>query len=210
MPLHIGASGTITQYVKFNAKADKWFVRGDDGDVEIQRPTFVADFANIATGWLRFREGEAPERVIDPSLDRSAPSPGEGFKRGFVLQVFSPKYLGGAVELSSASIHLCNAIRELYAEYEEQRGAHAGRLPVVACTGSEAMKDKYGTNYRPRFEIKTWVDRPAELPDEGPVEDIEVWRGATTEPRAQAQHVPPPQPAPAPATASADLGEALF
>ena len=57
MPLNIGASGRIAAYVKFNAKSDKWFVRGEDGDEEIARPTFVADLANIATGWLRFREG---------------------------------------------------------------------------------------------------------------------------------------------------------
>ena len=52
MPLNIGASGSIKPYAKYNSKADKWFTRGDEGDVEIGRPTFVADFANIATGWL--------------------------------------------------------------------------------------------------------------------------------------------------------------
>ena len=129
MPLNIGASGSIKPYVKYNSKADKWFARGDEGDIEIGRPTFVADFANIATGWLRFREGQAPERVIDPSLERVAPSPGEGFKRGFVLMVYSQKFFGGAVELASASIHMGNAIRELYQAYEEQRGSHPGQLP---------------------------------------------------------------------------------
>ena len=48
MPLNIGASGSIKPYAKYNSKADKWFARGDEGDVEIGRPTFVADFANIA------------------------------------------------------------------------------------------------------------------------------------------------------------------
>ena len=50
MSLNIGASGSITPYAKYNAKADKWFARGEDGDVEIARPTFLADLANIATG----------------------------------------------------------------------------------------------------------------------------------------------------------------
>ena len=53
--LNIGATGSIKPYVKFNAKADKWFAKGETGDLEIGRPTFVADLANIATGWLRFR-----------------------------------------------------------------------------------------------------------------------------------------------------------
>lgn len=191
MPLNIGASGTIKPYVKFNAKADKWFVKGEEGDLEIERPTFIADLANIATGWLRFREGEAPERVIDASLDRAAPHPGEGFKRGFVLSVYSQKSFGGLVELSSASIHMGNAIREVYQAFEDSRGNHPGQVPVVACSGSEPMKDKYGTNYRPRLGLVKWVDRPAELPDECPVEASEIWHGDAA-PKPQATHVPPP------------------
>lgn len=217
MSLHIGSTGTIKPYVKFNAKADKWFVKGDGGDVEIARPTFVADLANIATGWLRFREGEAPERLIDPSLDRAAPSPGEGFKRGFVVAVFSRKFFGGAVELSSASIHMGNAIREVYQAFEETRAAHPGQLPVIACTGSEAMKDKYGINYRPMLATVKWVERPAEMPDASPVDASEVWRGETAA-KPQAAHVPPPphgpvqapQAAPAPRPATDPMLEAEF
>ena len=100
MPLNIGASGSIKPYVKFNAKADKWFAKGENGDVEIARPTFIADLPNIATGWLRFLEGQAPERVMDTSLDRAAPNPGNGFKRGFMLAVYSQKFFGGFAELS--------------------------------------------------------------------------------------------------------------
>jgi hypothetical protein len=198
MPLNIGVSGSIMPFAKYNAKADKWFVRGDDGDEEIARPTFVADLANIATGWLRFREGEAPERSIDPSLDRAAPSPGEGFKRGFVLAVFSQNFFGGLVELSSASIHMGNAVREVYQIFEDQRGNHPGQVPVIACSGSEPMKDKYGTNYRPKLELLKWVDRPADLPDASPVDPNDVWQGGGTAPaKTTATHVPPPQPKPA-------------
>jgi hypothetical protein len=196
MPLNIGATGSIKPYVKFNAKADKWFAKGETGDVEIARPTFIADLANIATGWLRFLEGQAPERVMDPALDRAAPSPGNGFKRGFVLVVYSPKFFGGLAELSSASIHMGNAIREVYSDFEAQRGSHPGQVPVIACTGSEPMKDRYGTNYRPKLQIVKWVDRPADLPDQSPVEPSELWRApAVTTTRTQAAHVPPPQPA---------------
>jgi hypothetical protein len=191
MPLNIGASGNIKPYVKFNAKADKWFVKGDDGDVEIARPTFVADMANIATGWLRFREGEAPERTIDPSLDRAAPNP------------------GGLVELSSASIHMGNAIREVYQAFEEGRANHPGQVPVVSCTGSEPMKDKYGTNYRPKLELVKWVDRPVELPDECPVDVSEIWHGDSS-PKSQASHVPSPPVAAAPKPAAHPMLESEF
>ena len=207
--LNIGGSGIIKPYCKYNAKADKWFVRSPEGgDQEIARPTFLLDLKNIRTGWLRFREGQAPERVIDPSLDRAAPSPGEDFKRGFVVTAYSPKFFGGAVEFSSASIHLSNAIREVYAAFDENgaKTENRGKVPVVACTGSEAMKDKYGTNYRPKLEIVKWVDRPADLEDESPVDDADVWKGIAPAAAKPAQHVAPPAQKPA----AEPLSEPLF
>jgi hypothetical protein len=208
MTLNIGGSGAVKPYAKYNSKADKWFARGETGDVEIARPTFVADFGNIRTGWLRFREGQAPERVIDPSLDRTAPCPGEGFKRGFVMAVFSQKAFGGVAEMASASLHVGNAIRDLYAVYLEQRAEHPGQVPVVACTGAEPMKDKHGTNYRPKLELVRWVDRPPQLPDASPVEPHEVWQGlgAAAPPRP----APAPQPALVAASTSSSLDEPEF
>jgi hypothetical protein len=112
--------------------------------------------------------------------------------------VFSQTFFGGAVELASASIHMGNAIREVYQAYEEQRSSHPGQLPVIACTGSEPMKDKYGTNYKPKLEIIKWVDRPAELPDQSPVDAADVWQGApASAAKPQAKHVPPPAAKPA-------------
>ena len=126
-----------------------------------------------------------------------------------MLAVYSQNFFGGFAELSSASIHMGNAIREVYAAFEAERGSHPGQVPVIACTGSEPMKDRYGTNYRPKLEIVKWVDRPAELPDQSPVEPSEVWQGApVASARPQAMHVPPPEPA---ARASTDpLMEAEF
>ena len=200
--------------MKFNAKADKWFARGADGEeVEVQRPGFVIDLDNIATGWLLFREGQAPERVMDPSIDQPAPSPGEGFKRGFVVMTFSPKFFGGAAEFAGTSVHLSNAIKDIYAQYDTEKADHRGELPVIACTGSEAMKDRYGTNYRPAFKIAQWVERPKDLPNRSPVDAADVWNGANRSApataKAPAQHVPPPASAPKPAAAD-PLSEALF
>jgi hypothetical protein len=210
--LSIGGSASLKNYVKFNAKADKWFARGADGEeVEVQRPGFVIDLDNIATGWLLFREGQAPERVMDPSIEQPAPSPGEGFKRGFVVMTFSPKFFGGAAEFAGTSVHLSNAIKDIYAQYEGEKANHRGELPVLACTGSEAMKDRYGTNYKPLFKIVQWVERPKDLPNHSPVDAADVWRGANssgpTVSKAPAQHVPPPAPKP---TAADPLSEAVF
>lgn len=195
MALNIGGSGTSKPFVKYNAKSDKWFIRAEGGgDQEIARPTFLIDLRNIRTGWLRFREGQAPERMIDPSLDRTAPKPGEDFKRGFVVMAFSQKFFSGAVEFGSASNHLSNAIRDIYAAFEEQSGKaeNRGKVPVITCAGADAMKDKYGTNYRPRFELVKWVDRPAELPDASPVDEGNVWKDSPAQHSSGTSHVLPP------------------
>lgn len=208
--LNIGSSGS-SNYVKFNGKSGRWYRPGEDGEIEVQSPVFVADLANVATGWLRFREGQAPERCMDPSLDRPAPSPGEGFRRGFVMAAYSSKYFGGVAEFSSASIHVGNAIRELYQLFEKERASHPGQLPVVACTGCEEMRDRRGSNFKPQMQIAKWVDRPAELPDASPVDPADIWQGetpATVKP--QAAHVPPPSPKPAPAAAADPLLETEF
>jgi hypothetical protein len=210
--LKIGGTGASKPYVKYNAKADKWFVRGPDGkDAEISRPTFVVDFDNVATGWLRFREGMAPERVMDPNLDSAAPQPSAEFKRGFVVSAYSTKYLGGIAEFASASLHVANAIKDLYAQYETEKAQHPGELPVISCTGSEAKKDRFGTNYRPILQIVSWVARPADLPNRSPIDPSEMRQAsaATTAvpaPKAQAQHVPPPAAKPV----AEPLGETLF
>ena len=128
MTLNIGGTANGKPYFKYSAKSDKWFVRGADGqDKEIERPTFAADLANIDTGWLRFREGQPPERVMDPSLQDAAPCPGDEFRRGFVLQAFSPKYFDGVAEIASTSIHLSNVIKEIYEQFAAGKGRPSGQ-----------------------------------------------------------------------------------
>jgi hypothetical protein len=175
----------------------------------------VVDFDNIATGWMLFREGQAPERVMDPSIDQPAPSPGTEFKRGFLVMAYSPKFFVGAAEFAGTSVHLSNAIKDVYAQYDSERANHRGELPVVACSGSEPIKDRHGTNYRPTFKIVQWVERPADLPNRSPVDAADVWRGgnsaAPSAAKAPAQHVPPPAVAQAPKPAATNpLSEALF
>ena len=206
MGLNIGGTSNGKPYCKYSAKADKWTFRAADGrELEIQGPVFAIDFKNIATGWLRFREGEAPERVMDTTLDQRAPRPGDGFERGFVVTVFSPKYFGGVAEFAGTSMHLSNAIKEIYAQYDSGRRANLGKLPVIACTGSRAMEDRHATNYRPTFSIVKWIDRPEQVPDRSPVDAADIWQGnspASTSTNASARPVQQvaPQPIAKPTT----------
>lgn len=205
MALNIGGgTGSAKVYLKFNGKAGRWSVRNLDGsENEVPNPTFIADFANIATGWMRFVEGQAPSKVMDPSTEVAAPRPSDDHKRGFVLTVYSKNVFGGAAEISGTSLGMSNAINSVYGQYLAERDANAGKVPVVECQGIDAQKGKFGTNYAPQLAIIKWADRPADLPDQSPVSPSEVYRATATTPQAKPAggHVPPPSSKPAsPAT----------
>lgn len=189
--LNIGSAvgGDFLPFVKFNAKADKWFVRKDGEDVEIQRPTFVADIANIKTGWFLYQDGLAPQKTFDPDLATPAPKPGDNYRRGFQLNLYSDKFFGGLVEFASASRHVSDAISEIYAQYTADKDAHPGELPVVSCTGATAMKDKQGTNYKPTFAIVKWAPRPDGM---DVTEQSAAPAPSPASPPSPTQHVAPP------------------
>lgn len=158
-----GGGEDFKPYVKYNAKAGRWYVKKDEGEVEVQNPTFVADFDNIKTGWMYFAAGVAPSIVYDPSLKEAAAKPSENHKRGFELEVFSQNAFGGVVVFSSTSGIVGGAVNEIFEQYEKDKGANAGNLPVVQCTGVTPEVGKHGTNYKPTLVIAKWVPRPADF-----------------------------------------------
>ncbi len=155
------SSGSYDPYIKFNGKAGRWYFKDQNGDeVEVTPTNFIADLENIKTGWFMFAAGMAPDKVYDKDLSTPAEKPSPNHKRGFSLRLYS-KAFNGVVELSGASMHLCNSINDLYEAYEAKKDG--SKVPVVKFIGTTAMKDKQGTNYKPGFVIEKFVDRPAEL-----------------------------------------------
>lgn len=194
-----GGGGAAKVYLKYNAKSGRWSVRNLDGsENEVQNPAFIADLENIATGWMRFVEGQPPQRTMDPSTSTPAPKPSDDHKRGFILAVYSKNICGGPAEISGTSNVLANVIKNLYAQFEAQRGANPGKVPVVECNGVTAEKSKYGTNYAPNLTITKWVDRPADLPDASPAHPNDIYQGSTSTAASKPAdgHVPPPSPKP--------------
>ncbi len=190
--LDIGnSSGDFTPWIKFNAKAGRWYIKGDNGDVEVTNPEFVADFANIKTGWFYYAAGQAPERVFDPSLTQRAPKPertfvnAQGktqdcFKRGFSLNLYA-KSLGGVVELSSTADAISQVIGQIYSSVTESADFKAGNVAVLKVTGANPVTGKHGTNYAPVMSVSKYIARPAEL-DATPAQ--------ASAPAAQAQAAP--------------------
>lgn len=185
-------SGDFKVFAKYNAKAGRFYTKEDKPEAEeyeIVNMTAVFDMENLKTGWFLFAPGVAPVKNMDPSLDTAAPSPGEGFKRGFELDLFSEKNLGGLREFSATAAVVIDAMNDLYDHWESDRGSNPGKLPVVKCAGVSPVTGKHGTNYKPQFEIVAWTDRPKELGGNGAAEPAQA---------------PPPKKDPEPVAAGGD------
>jgi hypothetical protein len=72
-----GGDGNFTVYVKYNAKAGRWYTKEDKPEAteyEVTNMTAMFDIPNIRTGWFLFAAGVAPAKTFDPSLARPHPS----------------------------------------------------------------------------------------------------------------------------------------
>lgn len=201
-----GGDGTFTPYLKYNAKAGRWYTKEDKQDAqefEVGNMTAIFDLENIKTGWFLFAAGVAPAKTYDPSLAQAAPKPGDGFKRGFEVQAFSEKNLLGLREFSSTAGAVIEAMNALYDQWEADRAANAGKVPVVKCARVVPVTNKHGTNYQPVLEIVSWADRPSTLAAAANAA-VAAATPAPAPAAAPAQHVGPPAAAAAPAPAMAD------
>ena len=160
--LPAGGSGDFVLYIKYNAKAGRWVSKYDDeGDKEVSDMTAVFDLANIKTGQIKFAAGQAPEQIFDSSTGAAdAVASEEGYKRGFLVHIFSDKNIGGLREFSS-NAGVCNdAMNTLYDAYEKAKDANPGLSPVVKCSRIDPIEGKHGTNYQPVLEIIQWAKMP--------------------------------------------------
>lgn len=169
MPLNLTVNdGDITPYLKYNAKAGRFYVRpqGATEDVEVDRPRLAIDMAHIKTGWIFYQEGAGPEKVWDPSPTQMAARPAgpHKFKRGFEVMVFGADQVPvigkiGLREFSSTAANVISAILGMYSDYERGMAANPGAVPFYACLGVKPIQGAFGTNYEPQFVLKGWVPR---------------------------------------------------
>ena len=172
MPLDLQVNdGAFTPYIKYNAKAGRFYVKldGVDGDIEIQNPTLAFDFANIKTGWIAFYEGSAPQKVFDLPNSRAEKPEGDRFKRGFEVMVYGSDEVGaghtrvGLRELSSTAGAAIGPILIMYATYEGRTADQKDDVPVYKCVSVKAIPAAKGQNYEPVFELTKWIHR-SEVP----------------------------------------------
>lgn len=221
--------GDFVPFVKFDARAGRLFrvdriqVNGafESRDVDITRDAiFVADLANIKVGWINYTtQGPIKQLAIlgqAPIPARPADVNAEGkpaFRQGFEINLSlaaNCKGEGAPLRtLSSAAgcvIEAMDALHDAYTSAANAEHVKAGKLPAIRIVDTIPVKSGQSTNYKPIFEIMSWVDRPASLTlstttAAAPAANAPPATGSTT--------VAPPAaaPAPQPATASAqDFG----
>lgn len=168
------SSGSFTPFVKFDARAGRWFRKGDrekgeTSDIDVTNGfAAVFDFENIEVGWMLLAAGSAPAYVMQPVSKGLPPKPEGDFKQGFRMRVALANNLGGGVyELASSAKALISKIDQAHTAYSTAPEAKQGKLPILSMTGTEVIEttSPKGTtrNYAPTLKLEGWVDRPAAM-----------------------------------------------
>lgn len=195
--------GDFTPFIKYNAKAGRWFVRHNERDAEIPNPTFAIDLANIRTGWIHFPQSGAPNLIWDVEGVR-APKPSPNHKDGFEVFLFGndpmPVLDGQPVGIrqwmSNAGTAKA-AILDAWAQYEQAK--QNDDIPIFECAGVEIVPSAYGDNFQPKLVLKGWVGR-AQVPEF----DEAVAHRTPSDVAAPQQEMPPLGPQGDPGPQSAD------
>lgn len=195
-----GEGGDFIVYVKYNAKAGRFYTKPEEGgdEYEVSKMTAVFDFENIKTGCFLFQPGAAPVKNYDSAVGAADAEPLEKGKRGFEILLYAEQSWQGVREFMSTAGVVNEVMNVLYDQWESAPERTQGQLPVVTCSGVLPVESKHGTNYQPQFTIIGWTARPAGLNSSGPEQPQ-----APAAPGSQAEgntQVPPPatsqQPAP--------------
>lgn len=218
------ASGDFIPYLKYDARAGRWFRKenrdkGETSPVDVTNGfTAVFDLATIEAGWIDFPTGAAPIQITRPISQGIPPKPpGGNFKQGFRMMVALPAHLGGgAYEVSSSAKAMIGAIDALHTACSAAPEMAQGKLPIIAMTGTSMIETNgpkgVTRNYAPVFAIQGWAPRPAALPVEGfatsaaPAQAAAPAQNFGSAPATGSTQVPPPVQQQAPAAADMSFG----
>jgi len=164
--------GNFLPICKFDCRAGRMFRRdrelGENIDVDITKSfKAVIDLENIEVGWIDFDTGGAPSFALGP-IDNMPDKPSEKHKRGARFVVKLAKECGGDVrEMASTAKAFLRGLDELHDAFMAGAKKNPDKLPVVVLVDTVAVTTGEGsrksTNYSPKFEIQSWVSRPADL-----------------------------------------------
>ena len=150
-----GESGSL--FIKFLASSNSW--EHDNAELEMKGVKIVFDMDSVKTGWMNFVEkGSPPDKVWAEKAGAKLPSPGEGYKLAFSIEL--------TLNDERRIWESCGtgAVMGLDAIYDEMAQKREGdKLPLCRYTKSEPVKIGMGSTRIPQFEIVEWVERPIAL-----------------------------------------------
>lgn len=179
---------------------------------QFKNPTMLFDLGSLEVGYIKF--ASPPAFLLVPYGHAIPPQPEEmatdaqGKKRkaflpGFRLKVASTKVFGdnAAYYFAHNAKTVMEPMDDLYQLFEQSPEAAAGKVPLVAVTGTRLVeiKSPQGTNryHAPIFNIEAWYDRievfgprTVPAPNTRPASAVTSQVGATA---ATAQMQPPVQ-----------------
>lgn len=176
-----GGDGNILPFVKFDARAGRFFRndRAQDSTGNYSSTPVditgsfkaVFDMENVEVGYLLFAAGAAPQQLLVKLGDPMPQKPADAkWKQGARVMIKLGGDCGGATpvrEISSNATAFMRGFDALHSDYEAGKAANPGKLPVVVMKQSIPITSGSGTNkstnYQPVFEITAWVPRPADL-----------------------------------------------
>ena len=179
-------NGSGNSYIRFAPQANAWTNR--DGE-EIQLKKVVMDLDSVQTGWLMIGAG-VRDWQPDETLGAKSQSPGEGYKRGFVVTLYSKEL--GLVDWSANAYGPCKGFEKIYNECEKAAGDNGGKLPVIEYVNSTAEKVGKGNTRVPNFKLVSWVARPAGMNAEDGLESFADVEPAPAPVRKAAKPAPAP------------------
>jgi len=179
-------NGSGNSYIRFAPQANAWTNRDSE---EIQLKKVVMDLDSVQTGWLMIGAG-VRDWQPDEVLGAKSQSPGEGYKRGFVVTLYSKEL--GLVDWSANAYGPCKGFEKIYNECDKAAGDNAGKLPVIEYVNSTGEKVGKGNTRVPNFKLVSWVARPAGMNADGGDEFDSPPEPAPTPVRKAAKPAPAP------------------
>ena len=163
--------GDILSIIKFDAKAGEFLVenRSPNGDGtwsrdynELKLPIkLVMDLGDIDVGWLSFASG-APDFQMVKVGDKVPAQPSPEHKQAFRVRVFNKSL--GLREFSHSAKTVMRAMDDLHNQFEAERGANMGKMPVVEipeCTTVRVQTPQGELRFKaPAWKIVSWIDAP--------------------------------------------------
>ena len=176
-----GSGGDILPIVKWDAKGGDLIrqdrTQGADGmwvkdESEVALPVkFIMDLERIEVGFLSFASGAPDFRVAKIGEPRPECPPDLGadgkpaFKPCFRVRICNKDL--GVREFSHSAKTVLRVMDDLHNQYEAQKSANAGLVPVVEIAGTEVVKintPQGELRFKvPQWSITQWVERPAAM-----------------------------------------------